>query len=114
MFLLGLLILATAVFVEGVTELICKSRIFSSFRLWLSSRHPFLKELIQCGYCTSVYISFLSTIPWSIYICMLYSYWLFPLAVLLGTVFFHRLSNYLHNANDKYLDKFYDNRLRGG
>ncbi len=110
-FIVFLVLLLSPVFVEGVTELVCKSQIFSGFREWVSLRSPPLKALIGCGYCASVWVAVLPA-AWAAYIVS--PSWCFriPLFVFL-TIVFHRLSNYLHNFNDKHLDKYYDNRLKG-
>jgi len=98
------------VFVEGTTELLCKSLIFTSFRKWASKKHPFLKDLIGCGYCTSVWVAIAPAIYLSFVV--LPGELSFPLFIP-AVVFYHRMSNYLHNFCDKHLDKFYDARFKG-
>lgn len=105
-----LFVLAAAFFVEGATELVCKSLIFSRFRDFLSNKSSFLRDLVGCGYCTSVWVALFP----SLYISYLFFVgWLLtvPLFIFLVVVI-HRLSNYIHNINDKHLDKYYDSRFK--
>jgi hypothetical protein len=88
-------------FIEGATELICKSNIFKSFRSKLSALHPFFKELLSCGYCTSVWVA---TAPAAFLAFRLSNsigglVFVFPFL----TVVLHRLSNFVHNISDKHL-----------
>lgn len=93
------------VFTEALTELIVKSQIFSPARVWLSFQSSFLKELLSCGYCTSVWVALSFT---------LVSGMVLPftgteiLNALVTALVIHRLSNYLHNFNDCWLDKYYN------
>ncbi len=104
----AILFFLSPIFVEGLTELICKSEIFSGLRAAVSSRSSFFRRLLSCGYCTSVWVAPLTA--------ALVTYFLTPSWPLRGplfvfiTVVFHRLSNYVHNFNDKHLDKFYDKK----
>ena len=106
-----LLVAIAAIFVEGATELVCKSLIFDGFRKWVSKLHPFLAELIRCGYCTSVWVAIFPAAFLS-YIVSPSIWYVFPVW-LVALVVVHRLSNYLHCFCDKHLDKFYDKRLKG-
>ncbi len=104
------LLLFAPVFVEGATELICKSLIFSRFREYASGLAPFFEALIKCGFCTSVWVAILP----AFFITVLASpgiFWVLPLFVFLAVVFY-RLSNYLHNINDKYFDKYYSTKSK--
>ena len=92
---------------EAIVELLVKSVIFSPLRRQVSRIGSWFEELVKCGYCLSVWVAF-------------------PLVLLVGTpmtlsgtavldlllsgFIVHRLSNYLHNFNDKWLDKYYDLR----
>lgn len=105
-----LLFVGSVVFVEGATELICKSLIFSGFRDKVSSWHPFLADLLKCGYCTSVWVAVLPSLFFAYNLAG--ALWGVPLLGVFFTVLIHRLANYLHNLNDKHLDKFYDQRLK--
>lgn len=93
------LALVSVVFVEGLTELLVKSKIFGPFREYLAKKSIFLGEMISCGHCASVWVSSLPAI--------VFSFYLGPLVFVPLVVVFHRLSNYLHNINDKFLDKYY-------
>src|SRR5690606_24212974 len=92
--------LLAVVFVEGLTELIVKSNIFYNVRSYLASNNEFLGELVSCGHCTSVWVSLLPALYFSFQFHSL-------LLIIPLTIVFHRLSNYLHNINDKFLDKYY-------
>jgi hypothetical protein len=109
MLYLALLFAASVIFVEGATELVCKSSIFLTIRSKLSALHPFIKQLLGCGYCTSVWMS---TIPAGFFAFEVASSVLtMPALFILFVVVIHRLSNFVHNINDKHFDKFYDKRL---
>jgi hypothetical protein len=110
LFIILLMILVVAT--EALTELLAKSEIFSKFRE-LILKIPFLGEAIKCGYCTSVWVAILPTIvvcsietPMDHYTQGFPS----PLIWVIWLVFFHRMSNYLHNINDKWFDKYYSKK----
>lgn len=108
MLFLIFLFAASVIFVEGATDLVCKSSIFAGLRTKLSSLHPFIKQLLGCGYCTSFWMA---TIPAGFFAFK----FAHPLPEMLAlfvflVVVFQRLSNYMHNINDKHFDKFYDKR----
>lgn len=106
-------IAVAALFVEGLTELICKSIIFLPAREKLSEANGFIAKMLRCGYCTSVWVSMLPALFIS-FCTDISSFWVAKiLYFLLYLVIVHRLSNYIHNFNDKFLDKYYDNRFRG-
>jgi hypothetical protein len=109
MSLLVLLLAASVVFVEGATELVCKSAIFYNIRNKLSTLHPFFKKLLGCGYCTSVWMSLIPAGFLAVKASTSLVY--LPVVFVLFVVVTHRLSNFLHNINDKHFDKFYDKRL---
>ena len=102
-----LVVIALAIATEALTELLVKSLIFQDFRekihlLGIS----FLSKVFSCGYCFSVWSSkFLVLLSFILYFneitfstCILY---------FLVVLVVHRLSNYIHNINDKYFDKYY-------
>ncbi len=98
--------LLCVVVVEALSELIVKSGILSKPREFVKQQSEFVKELISCGYCTSVWVSI---IP-AIYLVTQVN--INPLAAFLIIWFsLHRLANYLHNINDKHFDKFYSKDL---
>lgn len=93
---------------ELITELIVKSVIFRPVRERLKSLNGWFKELLSCGYCTSVWVAF------GVAILLQLAYNLtgwFLVDLGLTAFVVHRLSNYLHNFNDKWLDKYYDVRF---
>lgn len=101
LFILYLII--AVVVVEASTELLVKSAIFKPLNKFLSSKGRFLEEMLSCGYCASVWISIIPA-----YLLSNLQEWIsalvaFPFMLL----FLHRSSNYLHNINDKYFDKYY-------
>lgn len=103
--MLYLLFALSVVFVEGATELICKSLFFAPLRVRLSEEHTFFKELLGCGYCTSVWVALW---PAAFFAFKVTSGWLIPVILVIPlVVVLHRLANFLHNFNDKHLDKFY-------
>ena len=56
MFTLVLIILATAFATEALVELLVKSKFFEFPRQFLS-KWSWFKSLINCGYCTSVWVA---------------------------------------------------------
>jgi len=108
-FSLGFLIAAlllSVVFVEGATELARKGVIFDPLRR-VVTRVRLFELLLGCGYCTSVWVAMLPAALVFIVAAHLFLYEKLLLFVFF-TVVLHRLSNYLHNFNDKHLDKYYD------
>lgn len=98
-----------AIFTEAVTELFTKSLIFSGLREKIVNRGGFVAALISCGYCTSVWVSlipslFFVSVMHDLNYAKFLGMWLFVAVVV------HRSSNYLHNFNDKWLDKFYSKK----
>ena len=111
MLFLALLFAASVVFVEGATELVCKSSIFLGIRTKLSALHPLIKQLLGCGYCTSVWMS---VVPAGLFAFKVAStIAMMPIMFMLFLVVIHRLSNFVHNVNDKHFDKLYDKRMSG-
>ena len=89
--------------IEAVTNIISKSEIFKPIRSYLFNRSKnkimkFLHDLIDCPYCTSVWVSLF-------YVVLLYltgAYMLSPVFVFFMLVIaFHRLSNILHHIIDR-------------
>ena len=103
-----LYLFCVVVVVEAITELAVKSQIFLPFRRWVSSKSQFLKELLHCGYCFSVWVSLFSVSTLGTVI-PLTGRGILDLAVTVLIV--HRLSNVLHNVIDKWTDKYYDTRF---
>jgi len=100
---------------EGVTELLVKSEIFQNIRSFVI-RIPIFGEAIKCGYCASVWVAAIPATLLLLAETPLDSYFdVFPnflwwAKVIIILVFFHRASNYLHNFNDKWLDKYYSKK----
>lgn len=85
---------------EAITELVVHSQIFSKIRDIAESFGEYGKMLFNCGYCFSI---------WSAALC---AYTIAPLTIphanryvnlLVWTIVFHRLSNFLNDFVDKYL-----------
>lgn len=97
-------LLCLVLLTEALTELAIKSQIFLPIRLWFSHRSNFLKELLHCGYCFSVWAAIGVVLACGISIPLTERGIInVPITILVV----HRLSNYLHNFNDKILDKYY-------
>lgn len=98
-------LLFCVILVEGITELVVKTEIFKSMRNRIVNLNVFLGKLIHCGYCFSVWVAF------GVVFLINTSY---PLTgnkyidLVLCALIVHRLSNYLHNFNDCWLDKYYN------
>ena len=96
--------LAAIVLTELLTELIVKSVLFKPVRKCVS-KSEWLYELFHCGYCMSVWVSagvvFTIGTSYDFTGINLVDWGLTSLIV-------HRLSNYLHNFNDCWLDKYYN------
>ena len=99
--------LAAIILTELLTELVVKSVIFKPVRKYVS-RNAWLNELFHCGYCLSVWVSA------GVVFIIGESYDFTGVSIFdlgLTALIVHRLSNYLHNFNDKALDKYYDTRF---
>jgi hypothetical protein len=97
--------LAAIILTELFTELIVKSVLFRPLRVKVSI-NEWLYELFHCGYCMSVWVSA------GVVFTIGTSYDFTGISVVdlgLTALIVHRLSNYLHNFNDKVLDKYYSN-----
>jgi hypothetical protein len=105
---LSLSLIFAIVLTETLTELVVKSEIFEAPRNFVKSRSPWFGKLFSCGYCFSVWaalgVAFLLGLSYDL------TGWPWVDLGLFGLIV-HRLSNYLHNFNDKYLDKYYDIRF---
>jgi len=99
--------LAAIILTELLTELIVKSVLFKPFRAKVSM-NDWLYDLFHCGYCMSVWAAA------GVVFTIGTSYDFTGISVVdlgLTSLIVHRLSNYLHNFNDKVLDKYYDSRF---
>ncbi len=100
-------VLIVVLLTELLTELVIKSEIFKPARKILFRLGDWVTKLFSCGYCFSVWaavgVVFLTNTSYP----LTGNSWL-DLGLMALVV--HRLSNYLHNFNDKVLDKYYDTR----
>lgn len=87
---------------EALTELIVKSEILSPIREFFFNRKSNklfnkIHDLLDCGYCTSVWIGWIFAILLVNDISLINKYidWFFMGLIL------HRLSNFLHNVYDR-------------
>src|SRR3970040_2190042 len=97
--------LAAIILTELLTELIVKSGFFRSLRNRVKNINGWFKDLMSCGYCFSVWVSA------GVVFTIGTSYDFTGVSVVdlgLTSLIVHRLSNYLHNFCDKWLDKYYD------
>jgi hypothetical protein len=102
--ILFLFIILLVLNIEASTNIVSKSEIFKPIRRYLFNRstsriYKFLHNLIDCPYCTSVWISLF-------YICALLlcikSYIVSVIFIIFMLVIgFHRLSNILHHIIDR-------------
>lgn len=87
-------------FTEAITELVVKSEFFWPMRKLLFDRGQanrllkFFHELVDCGYCFSVWAGFFS-------IVLVLNSDYTPILVFMAGVVVHRLSNVIHNLIDK-------------
>lgn len=100
------LIIIASIVVEGMTELLSKSLIFSPFVGWLvgfKGRNRILEffgNAFKCGYCCSNWMSILIT-------CLVFIFspqkifGFIYLDIFVFMVVCHRLSNYIHNIQDR-------------
>lgn len=108
--LVNLLILAILVIcVEAITEIVVASKITLGIRNWLLKNAKFLGSLINCGYCTSVWVS--ATLAWFVPINMsamvvdagffnkIIDYVIFLFVI-------HRLSNIWHEFIVRWLGRY--------
>ena len=100
-------LLFAVILTELLTEFVIKSVVFKPVRDRIKGLHKYLAALFSCGYCFSVWSSYGVVLL----LGLVYNFtgWYWADLTLTGLVV-HRLSNYLHNFNDKHLDKYYDVR----
>ncbi len=103
-------LIAASFLVEALTQLIQKSVFFSAFRASFKE-DTFFNTLLECPYCTSVWISMFVTL------CVVLSGFnlvFFGNLVFDIFVFFvgcHRFSNLIHDVWDRYLSRHYKRGL---
>lgn len=97
-------LLLCVILTELLTELAVKSEIFRPVRNMCAAANSWLGKLIKCGYCFSLWaavgVVFLTQTQYPLTGNQVLDLGLMALVI-------HRLSNYLHNFNDKILDKYY-------
>lgn len=115
---LYVVLLFLVVFIEAVTEIVVKSKIFEPVRNFINTRNSRVfspaKYLLSCGHCFSVWVSLLAN-------GVVFYYYrgiseTLPIVLLwfVLSIVCHRLANYLHMFIDKYIDKFYSKGSKGG
>lgn len=106
-------VLATVILIEAVTNLLSKSDIFKPIRAWFFEHKnhkvfSFIHDILDCPYCTSVWVSLFSITMLCLYINNLLPH---ILALFFMGLVLHRLSNILHfiidriDSNHNDLDK---------
>lgn len=89
--------------VEALTEILTKSSFFYPVRKWIFKKAPtniffkFIHRLLDCGYCTSVWISFIMTSFFISYLRFT-NIWVFDYLVM--SMVIHKGSNLVHNLMD--------------
>ena len=86
---------------EALTELVVKSEIFSPLREWFFNKREnkickFIHELLDCGYCFSVWVAFFVSIT-LVNLSFVSEY----LGWFIAWMVVHRLSNLLHFVIDR-------------
>jgi hypothetical protein len=99
--------LSAVLLTELLTEFVIKSELVKPVRDFIKSGGTWLDTLFSCGYCFSVWTALGVALLLGLAYNLTGWYWV-DLAI--TSFLIHRLSNYLHNFNDKYLDKYYDTR----
>ena len=104
--ILFLFIILVILNVEATTNIVSKSEIFKPLRKYLFNHSnnrvgKFFHDLIDCPYCTSVWISLF-------YICAIFLSVIFNIVALILILFMlviglHRLSNILHHLIDRLI-----------
>jgi hypothetical protein len=83
---------------EAITEIISKAEIFYPFRKWLFTKSRWLHGLVDCPYCTSVWIAmFLISVGYVSQVLSFYGvfkFFLYGFAI-------HRFANILHFVIDR-------------
>jgi hypothetical protein len=89
--------------IEAVTNILSKSEIFKPLRAFLFNHSSnrvmrFLHDLLDCPYCTSVWVSlFYITMLYLVEVYALSSVFVFVMLV----IAFHRMANILHHIIDR-------------
>ena len=100
--LLALEIICTIILIEAITNILTKSDIFRPLRAYLFESNNkvlrFIHNILDCPYCTSVWVSLSSIILLCLYLNNLLPH---ILALFFMGVILHRLSNVLHFIIDR-------------
>jgi hypothetical protein len=93
------LILFAVILTEAITQIITKSEFFKPIRKFFFKKREsricnWIHELLDCGYCTSVWVG------WFVLICMIVVNNM-VLNVFFAGIVLHRLSNVLHFIIDR-------------
>jgi hypothetical protein len=95
-------ILTTVVLIESITNILTKSDLFRPLREFLFNRENkilrFTHDIIDCSYCTSVWVSLFCIIMLYLYINNILPQ---LLALFFMGIVLHRLSNILHFIIDR-------------
>lgn len=86
---------------EAITDIIAVATIFDKPRNWISNKSKFMKELLGCKYCLSVWAA--AFVCLSIF-AMYEPDWRSILCYAILVVFVHRLSNIFHFLFDIILE----------
>jgi len=97
-------VLFLVILTEALTEGATKSVLFKPLRDKLSGFSNWLKELLSCGYCFSLWVAFGVVFLAQIHYSLTGNQWV---DLVLTAFVVHRLSNILHNIIDKWTDKYY-------
>jgi len=92
-------ILIAIIFTEAITELVVKSEFFYSLRkFFFESNNKILKfihEIVDCGYCFSVWAAVFTFITFYIIDNLYFNYFIYCIVL-------HRLSNLFHFIMDRF------------
>ena len=84
--------------------MVIKSVVFRPVREQIKKLGKYFSEFISCGYCFSVWSSY--GVVFLLGLAYDFTGWYWVDMTITGLIV-HRLSNYLHNFNDRWLDKYY-------
>ena len=92
------------IFVEAITELVVKGKIFRPVKDWLMKLRPeFFGELLVCGYCVAFWGSLISVPIFSVKV-LFNGFGGYVVAIFLV----HRCATHLHNLTHLYIKHKYD------
>jgi hypothetical protein len=94
--------LIAIVVIEAITNILTKSELFKPVRAFFFERNKWIHDLLDCGYCTSVWIGFFIAIYLTFLRVRIVDVFLLGIAL-------HRLSNVFH-----FIVDWIDNRRGQG